>query len=129
MQYDPNSSNNFKTSSSAASTASSSVPLSPSQSTASLSSSVYPTTEGSTKNNKLPDLPMKKSVSFSSRIYLNETHSSYDYDRFNLSLKRTYHMLNTNPNIVKDIRIELNNYKKTMPIHDLSRRNTHFFMT
>ncbi|GME90924.1 unnamed protein product [[Candida] boidinii] len=129
MQYDPNSSNNFKTSSSAASTASSSVPLSPFQSTASLSSSVYPTTEGSTKNNKLPDLPMKKSVSFSSRIYLNETHSSYDYDRFNLSLKRTYHMLNTNPNIVKDIRIELNNYKKTMPIHDLSRRNTHFFMT
>lgn len=128
-QYNPTSQHNFAASTNASSTASSSVPLSPSESNDSLSSSVYPTPEGSIKNSNLLDPPMKKSVSFSSKIYLNETHSGYDYDRFNLSLKRTYHMLNTNPSIVKDIRIELNNFKKTMPIHDLSRRNTHFFMT
>ncbi|VEU24276.1 DEKNAAC105525 [Brettanomyces naardenensis] len=67
-------------------------------------------------------------VTFSAQIYLNETHSPEDYDRYNLRMKQMYSYLSANPRKVREIRVRLNNYKKyEMQVHELSRRYTHFF--
>ncbi|GME84384.1 unnamed protein product [Ambrosiozyma monospora] len=69
-----------------------------------------------------------KSVNFSNIIYLNDTFSQEDYNRYNQTLKQSYSYLHSHPIKVRDIRIELNTFKQyDMPVHELSRCNTHFF--
>lgn len=68
-----------------------------------------------------------KRVTFSNKIFLDETFSPVDYDRFNIELKISYQSLAHDPLVIKEIRSEINDLKKTMEIHEYSRQYTHFF--
>ncbi|QPG76006.1 hypothetical protein FOA43_003392 [Brettanomyces nanus] len=69
-----------------------------------------------------------RSVKFSHKISLNETHAPGDYERYNIRMKQMYSFLATHPQKVRSIRHRLNDYKKyEMHVHELSKRYTHFF--
>ena len=65
----------------------------------------------------------KPNVKFSSRILLYDTYGEDEYDR----KPETSTCNNLTPQLAMDIRNELNELKAEMPIHEESRRYTHFF--
>ena len=65
----------------------------------------------------------KPNVMFSSRILLYDTYGEDEYDR----KPETSTCNNLTPQLAMDIRNELNELKAEMPVHEDSRRYTHFF--
>lgn len=65
----------------------------------------------------------KKSVSFGNQIFINNTYPSQVYDRHSRSLSS----YNLSPQMIQQIRYEMNEFKRSMIVHEMSRSNTHYF--
>ncbi|ODQ77792.1 hypothetical protein BABINDRAFT_168754 [Babjeviella inositovora NRRL Y-12698] len=73
-----------------------------------------------------PEAIVSKGVTFSTRLVVSETYGAHFYDRINREMTVT--QLQDNPAAIREIKRELNEFKaKDMPVHDLSKNNTHFF--
>lgn len=74
-------------------------------------------------NSSINRSPSGKKVGFTNQIFVNSTYPSYLYNRHSRSLS-SYSL---SPQLIQQIRYELNDFKRSMTIHDSSRGNTHFF--
>lgn len=72
---------------------------------------------------KSDDCKTKKKVEFTNKIYINQTYGSNIYDRHSQPLTN----LKINPQFIQQVRYELNDFKRSMVVHELSKKNTHFF--
>ncbi|CCH41542.1 Immunoglobulin A1 protease [Wickerhamomyces ciferrii] len=64
-----------------------------------------------------------KKVGFTNQIFVNNTYPSYIYNRHSRSLS-SYSL---SFQLIQQIRHEMNDFKRSMTIHELSRGNTHYF--
>lgn len=75
------------------------------------------------KSKSLDRQPSTKKVGFTNRIYVNNTYPSYIYNRHSRSLS-SYSL---SPQLIRQIRHEMNDFKRSMIIHESSLGNTHYF--
>lgn len=69
------------------------------------------------------ELISNKKVEFTKKIFINQTYSPVAYDRHSQPLTN----LKMNPQSIHQIRYEVNEFKKSMEVHQDSQGNTHFF--
>lgn len=75
--------------------------------------------------------PGKKGLRFADEIYVNDTWSKFDYQRSDKRfIKNRRRMMQLeNEGFIRDIKVELNEYKRSeMHVHQESVRFTHFFL-
>lgn len=75
------------------------------------------------KRDSLDRTPSSKKVGFTNQIFVNNTYPSYIYNRHSRSLS-SYSL---SPQLIHQIRQELNDFKRSMTIHEMSKGNTHYF--
>lgn len=75
------------------------------------------------KKKSLEITPSTKKVGFTNQIFVNNTYPSYVYNRHSRSLS-SYSL---SPQLIHQIRHELNDFKRSMTVHEMSKGNTHYF--
>lgn len=75
------------------------------------------------KTKSLDRKPSTKKVGFTNQIYVNNTYPSYIYNRHSRSLS-SYSL---SPQLIRQIRHEMNDFKRSMIVHESSLGNTHYF--
>ncbi|KAH3664402.1 hypothetical protein WICMUC_005787 [Wickerhamomyces mucosus] len=68
---------------------------------------------------------INKKVLFDDNIIINPTYSSIIYNRQSIRPLMTEKSIN--PNVIQQIRLEINEFKRSMIVHEQSKLNTHFF--